>query len=55
MEILIYYILPNLALFGSIYVFAKLVENAFQFVVENYDEYADGKLLDKINNARNKQ
>jgi hypothetical protein len=55
MEILIYYILPNLALFGSIYVFAKLVEHASWYIVQNYDEYADGKLLDKINNARNKQ
>ena len=37
MEILIHYILPNIALFGGIYVFGKVMENAVWHFVSNYD------------------
>jgi hypothetical protein len=37
MEILLYYILPNIALFGGIYLLAKGVEAAVWYVISNYD------------------
>lgn len=55
MEILIYYILPNVALFGGLYLLSKGIENAFQFVIENYEDYASGKLFNKIVEAKNTQ
>jgi hypothetical protein len=45
MEILLYYVLPNLVLFGGIYVICKYVETNFQDIIDNYDEYQK-KLLD---------
>jgi len=38
MKILIEYILPNVALFGSIYLLAKYVENSVWYWIENYEE-----------------
>ena len=38
MEIVIEYILPNVALFGGIYLIATYVENSVWYWIENYDE-----------------
>jgi hypothetical protein len=45
MEILLYYVLPNLVLFGGIYVICKYVETSFRDIIDNYDDYQK-KLLD---------
>lgn len=45
LDILIYYVLPNVMLFGGIYFACKYVENAVQDFINNYDEYQK-KLLD---------
>lgn len=37
MEILLDYILPNTALFGSIYIFSKGIENAAWHFICNYE------------------
>ena len=37
MEILINYVLPNIALFGGIYLFAKGIEKASWYVICNYE------------------
>jgi hypothetical protein len=37
MEILIYYVLPNVALFGGLYLLSKGIENVVWFVIENHD------------------
>ena len=37
MEILTHHILPNIALFGSIYLFAKAMEAAVWYGISNYD------------------
>lgn len=37
MEILVNYVLPTVALFGSIYVFARAVEHAVWHFISNYD------------------
>lgn len=37
MEILTYYILPNIALFGTIYIVAKAAEHAVWQCICNYD------------------
>jgi len=41
MEILIYYVVPNVALFGSIYLFAKLLEKFNWYVISNYERLID--------------
>jgi hypothetical protein len=41
MEILVYYALPNLAMFGGIYVVAKLLERYNWYVITNYDRLVD--------------
>ena len=46
MEILVYYILPNIALFSGIYAVAKLFEHATWYVICNYDTIVN-KLLVK--------
>ena len=38
MEILIYYILPNVAFFGTIVLFAKAIEHTAWYVICNYDD-----------------
>jgi hypothetical protein len=45
MEIFIYYVLPNVLLFGGIYLLGKYVENATADYIENYEVYQQ-KLLD---------
>ncbi len=45
LEIVLWYVLPNIALFGGIYGICKYVENAVQGYIDNYDEYQK-KLLD---------
>lgn len=45
LDILIYYVLPNVMLFGGIYLACRYVENAVQDFIDNYDEYQK-KLLD---------
>lgn len=37
MEILVYYVVPNIALFGGIYLLAKGMEHAFWHFINNYD------------------
>ena len=37
MEILTHYILPNIALFGSIYLFANAMEAVVWYGITNYD------------------
>ncbi len=37
MEILIYYILPNVVMFGGLYLLSKGIEKATWFFIENYD------------------
>ena len=37
MEILLYYLLPNIALFGGIYILAKAAEHAVWHFISNYD------------------
>jgi hypothetical protein len=37
MEILIYYVLPNIALFGGLYLLSKGIENVMWFIIENHD------------------
>ena len=39
METVIYYVIPNVLLFGSIYFVAKYVENATQDFINNYSQY----------------
>ena len=41
MELFLYYVLPNVVLFGLIYVIAKLAESASWYVIENYDNLID--------------
>lgn len=38
MQTVIEYVLPNVALFGGIYLLAKYVENATWHFIENYEE-----------------
>lgn len=45
MDTVIYYVLPNVVLFGGIYAVAKYVERATQDFINNYDEYQQ-KLVD---------
>lgn len=37
MELFVYYILPNIVLFGGIYAVAKAAEHSAWYVIENYD------------------
>jgi|TARA_R110000851_G_scaffold119714_2_gene247587 hypothetical protein len=37
MQIFIEYVLPNVTLFGGIYILAKYVENSVWYYIENYD------------------
>lgn len=37
MEILTYYILPNIALFGGIYMLSKVIEAGAWYVICNYE------------------
>ena len=45
MDTFIYYVIPNVVLFGGIYLVAKYVENATKDFINNYDEYQQ-KLVD---------
>ena len=38
MQIFIEYVLPNVALFGGIYLLAKYIENATQKFIDNYEQ-----------------
>jgi len=37
MDILIYYVLPNVALFGSLYALAKAIEYGSWYFIENHE------------------
>ena len=39
MDTVIYYVMPNVLLFGGIYFVAKYVENATEDFINNYDAY----------------
>jgi hypothetical protein len=41
MEILLYYILPNIALFGGIYLLTKGIESSSWYVIINYERLVD--------------
>jgi hypothetical protein len=45
MDAVIYYVMPNVLLFGGIYFVAKYVENATEDFINNYDAYQQ-KLVD---------
>lgn len=45
LELVLYYVLPNVALFGGIYAVCKYVEHSVQGYIDNFDEYQK-KLLD---------
>ncbi len=36
-EVLVYYVLPNVVLFGGIFAISKLIERASWYVIENYE------------------
>lgn len=38
-DTIVYYVLPNVALFGGIVLFSKMIEAAAWHVIENYEEY----------------
>ena len=50
MEIIIYYLIPNLILFGSLFLVGKYIENASWEYVVHYDEYSK-----RINNLFSKK
>ena len=53
MELFLYYVLPNIVLFGLLYVVAKLVESATWYVIENNDNLTsllEKRLLDSDRN-----
>ena len=41
METLLYYVLPNIALFGGLYILAKLMEYGAWYVIENHEAIED--------------
>jgi hypothetical protein len=41
MEILIYYVVPNVLLFGGIYAFSKLIEKSVWYVIEHHEFYEE--------------
>lgn len=43
MEILLYYVLPSAAVFGSLYLVARAVGYATWYVIENYDRIKGDK------------
>lgn len=50
MEIVLYYVLPNILLFGGIFVFCKAAEILFQFTIDYppYIEDHNFKILKKV-------
>jgi hypothetical protein len=48
MELFLYYVLPNIVLFSSIYVIAKLAEKTVWWFIVNYDDLQEkiGIMLD---------
>lgn len=49
LEIILWYVLPNVALFGGLYLLSKGIERATWFFIENYDDIVSGKLTLKKN------
>jgi len=45
MDILIYYVIPNVVLFSSLYAIGKYVESSSAYFIENYEE-SQQKLVD---------
>lgn len=41
METLLYYVLPNIALFGGLYALSKLIEHGTWYVIENHEAIED--------------
>jgi hypothetical protein len=48
MEIFVFYVLPNAALFGSLWLAARLFERATWHSIVNYEKYAADKNFNKI-------
>jgi hypothetical protein len=42
MELIIYYILPNIALFGGIFLLSKLIENVVWYMICNHEDILKG-------------
>lgn len=38
-ELIVYYVIPNVVLFGGIFLIAKAAELSAQHYIDNYDEY----------------
>ena len=55
LEIVLWYVLPNVALFGGIFALCKLFERAVWFIIENYDAYLDGTLLERMQELRQRK
>jgi hypothetical protein len=44
LETFLWYVLPNIALFGSLWLIAKGIERFMWFLIQNYDDIMSGKL-----------
>ena len=51
MELFLYYVLPNIVLFGSLYVIAKLAEKYVWWFIVNYDDLQE-KIENKLDARR---
>lgn len=49
LEIILWYVLPNVALFGGLYLLSKSIERSVWFFIENYTDIVSGKLTLKKN------
>lgn len=55
LEILLWYVLPNVVVFGGIWVLAKLFERAVWYAIVNYNDIKSGKTVEKFLAARKQQ
>lgn len=44
LETFLWYVLPNIALFGGLWLIAKGAEHFMWFLIQNYDDIMSGKL-----------
>lgn len=49
LEIILWYVLPNIVLFGGLHFLGKGIERAVWFFIENYTDIVSGKLTLKKN------
>lgn len=50
LEIILWYVLPNIVLFGGLYFLGKGIEKLVWFIIENYDDI----MLGNVNFLRKK-